>query len=231
VKSLLSRTLRACLATLTLCAWLPASGQDPARFEREIAAFEAADRAAAPLKPAGVLLYGSSSFRLWKDVAEAFPTANLVNRGFGGAHLSDLNHFFDRVVVPQAPRIVLVYGGDNDIASGKSPETVLSDFKELVERIHKTFPRARVCFVAIKPSPSRLKFLEAHLKANELVRRYAQSARRVDFVDTATPILNEEGKPDPKYFVADQLHLGPAGYEVWREVIGKYLERQRGWRK
>lgn len=194
------------------------------RWEREIQAFEAADRSAG-FDKGKVMLYGSSSFRLWTNVAVQFPGVSIVNRGFGGSQLSDLNAFFERVVVPHAPRVLLIYGGDNDIASGKDAERVFQDFVTLVDKVRRDLPQTRVAFVAIKHSPSRLKDLEEQRLANRRVRRFAAQRRRVDFLEVATPLLNREGKPDPRYFLEDRLHLNGDGYEQWRRVLDPYLRR------
>ncbi len=200
-----------------------ALAQSP-RWEREIAAFEQADRTS-PRPHVQVLFYGSSSFRLWSDLQAAFPGVDLLNRGFGGSELSDLIEFVDRVVIPHAPRLLLIYGGDNDIAAGKSAEVVLHDFEELVKRVRSALPRTRIAFVSVKPSPSREKFLPIQQEANASVRRFAQTHRRVDYIDAATPLLTRNGRPDPRLFRADRLHLNQDGYDIWRRILGKYLHR------
>src|SRR5690606_1157721 len=160
-----------------------ARSADSSRWEESVAALEQAAQQHRHEK-IDVLLYGSSSFRLWTDAAAAFPGLTLLNHGFGGSQLSDLNQFFDRLVLPYSPRILMVYGGDNDIAAGKSPEQVLADFEALVMRVRRDLPRTRVAFLAVKPSPRREKLLAAQTEANALVRRFARRHRRVDFIDT-----------------------------------------------
>lgn len=202
-----------------LCGW-----GNTNRFENEVRALEAGVRRNPP-PPGAVMLYGSSSFRLWSDAATRFPRCTVVNSGFGGAHLSDLNEFFERLVVPASPRLLLVYGGDNDLAAGKSPERVLADFQELLQKVRKHLPKTRVGFVAVKPSPSRIALLEVQKEANRLVSRYARGLRRVDFLDVADPLLRTDGTPDPGCYVEDRLHLNRAGYDRWMEVLGPYVER------
>ena len=54
-----------------------------ARWEKEIAAFETADRANPPAK-GGIVFVGSSSIRKWTSLAADFPAYPVLNRGFGG---------------------------------------------------------------------------------------------------------------------------------------------------
>src|SRR4051812_38118081 len=68
----------------------------PARFETEIAAFEKWDHQNA-VPQNSILFVGSSTTRLWKT-ADAFPDLPVINRGFGGSTIPDVNHFANRIV-------------------------------------------------------------------------------------------------------------------------------------
>ncbi len=196
------------------------------RWEREIAALEVRGRAIPPGSDL-VVLYGSSSFRMWTNAGAALAPHRVVNFGFGGSQFSDLIDFVDRVVVPLRPGLVLLYGGDNDLAAGKSPEVVEADFRRLMERIRTALPATRIGCLAVKPSPSRSKLLPAQQDANQRLRRVARWHQRVDFLEVATPLLDAEGAPDPRYFASDHLHLNAAGYARWQEVLAPHLG---GWR-
>src|SRR5262245_66348764 len=65
---------------------------DPARFESEIHAFEAAD-ATDPPPQNGIVFTGSSSIRLWTTLAEDFAPLPVINRGFGGSMLPEVTAF------------------------------------------------------------------------------------------------------------------------------------------
>jgi hypothetical protein len=79
--------------------WLnasPATQQkaNPNRWERDIAAYEAADKTNAPPKGAAVFV-GSSSIRMWKTLTEDFAGIVVIGRGFGGSQLSDSVRYAD----------------------------------------------------------------------------------------------------------------------------------------
>ena len=117
------------LIRVTMIMLMPAlviqvAAQSPTnQFESEIKKFEESDRLNPPPKGA-VLFIGSSSIRLWSTLAEDFPATKLINRGFGGSQVSDSTFYIDRIVVPYEPTKVLFYAGDNDLASGKSPDNL-----------------------------------------------------------------------------------------------------------
>src|SRR4051812_33442869 len=79
-----------------------------AKWEKEIAAFEARDREQPPEK-GGIVFGGSSSIRMWKTLAEDFPKHRVLNRGFGGSEIEDSVHFADRIVIPYSPRMIVLY--------------------------------------------------------------------------------------------------------------------------
>ena len=139
-------TLMSCLfATAVLTA-----DASPDRWEGVIRAFEEQDKVSAPAKD-GIVFVGSSSIRLW-DLKKGLPDLPCTNRGFGGSHMGDSAHFAERIVIPYRPRVVVVFAGGNDIASGKSPEQVAEDFKSLVSNIHAALPKTKVFFVSLYPT-------------------------------------------------------------------------------
>lgn len=204
-------------AALAACARTgPVRAPDP--FAEEIGAFEAADRAAPPV-PGGVVFVGSSSFRLWPGLAADFPGARVVNRGFGGSTLPDVLRHAPRVVLPHRPRLVVLYAGDNDLAAGRTPAQVLADYRAFVALVRQALPATRVAFVSVKPSPSRRATMELARETNRLVRAETERDTLQAFVDVFGSMLGPDGQPRPELFVADSLHMTPAGYALWRERL------------
>src|ERR1039457_6477911 len=90
----------------------PDKTADPHRFEKEIAAFGRAHKTNPPPKNA-ILFLGSSSIRKWTTLARDFPGHKVFNRGFGGSELSDSVYYFDRIVLPYRPKMIVLYAGSN----------------------------------------------------------------------------------------------------------------------
>ena len=105
-----------CVYTLQAAAQQPAG--DPNRWEPAIEKFEAEDKAHPPVK-GGIVFIGASSIVRW-NLAESFPDLKAVNRGFGGSEMADSARYASRVVLPHAPRIVVLYPGENDLARGSN---------------------------------------------------------------------------------------------------------------
>ncbi len=195
---------------------------DPLRFEEEINRFEEFDSKNSFPEDA-ILFVGSSSIRMWKT-AEAFPEMPVINRGFGGSHFSDLLYYYDELVLPYAPSVVVLYEGDNDVASGKSNDQVFEDYLEFTDRLTSDFPNARLVFVPIKPSSSRWELWPQMKEANQRIKEHMSENDQFYYVDLASPILGSDGTPDDSLFLDDLLHLNEDGYEKWNAAIRPTLE-------
>jgi lysophospholipase L1-like esterase len=170
-----------------------------------------------------VLFVGSSSLRLWRSLRTSFPNLNVINRGFGGSRLEDVNFYFDRIVTPYNPKTIVLYAGDNDVNDGVAPEKVLEDFKKFSAMVRAKFPKAKLFYISIKPSPSRWKLADSFRKTNDLIKTEVSRDKNAKFVDVWTPMLGANGEPKPEIFIEDNLHLNEKGYDIWREVLAKYL--------
>lgn len=195
-------------------------------FASAITEFETEDKEQ-PTKPGGVVFVGSSSIRMWKTLKQDFPNTNTVHRGFGGSQMVDCIMYVDQLVTRHKPRKVVVYEGDNDVGGGKSAERVLKDFKTLVGLIHDRVPDAEIGFIAIKPSRARWKLWPEMAKANKLVKKLCETSDKLQYLDIATPMLDENGgQPAADWFIADGLHMRPKGYALWTQVIRPWVDQE-----
>ena len=185
-------TLMTCLVATALIT----ADVTPDRWEKAIAAFEEQDKMSAPAQD-GIVFVGSSSIRLW-DLKKGLPDLPCTNRGFGGSHVGDAAHFAERIVIPYKPRMVVVFAGGNDIASGKSPEQVAEDFKSLVGKIHAALPKTKVFFVSLYPTVARQKIDDQLKRANELIEVVTKTDPRLGYIDTRTRMTAADGGPRPE---------------------------------
>ncbi len=195
---------------------------DPSRWDKTISTFQTWDSKNSVPKE-GVLFVGSSSIRLWAT-QQCFPQFTVVNRGFGGSHISDVSHFTDRIVLPYKPRVIVFYAGDNDIASGKSPQRVLDDYRAFVNLVQDQLPATRIVYIAIKPSLKRWSKWPLMKEANALIEKATQEDTRLAYANVAEPMLGDNGEPRGEFFVKDGLHLNAEGYKLWTKVVTPLIE-------
>lgn len=183
------------------------------RFERVIAAYEAADRATPP-SPNAILLAGDSQFYRWKTLTEDLPGYTVINRGIDSFQTADLIHYFNRLVRPYRPRFIVLHVGGNDVNRGKSPEQILADFKTFVTLVRETQPDVPIAFTSITLSPGRWSQADTRRQANNLVRDYTATQPNLHFIDLWDAMLTADGQPREDLWVEDRIHPNQTGYRI-----------------
>lgn len=199
---------------------------DFAKWEKDIAKFEAADKAHPP--PQGAVLFvGSSTIVRWKTLAADFPTTTVLNRGFGGNQIKDCTHYAERMIFPYAPSAIFLRAGGNDLNSGWPAEEVLADFKAFVAKVRGQFPHLPITFIGLSPTVKRLGQVAAGNQLNDLVAAYCRTQRGLTYIDTRTTTLDAAGQVRPELFVADMLHFNEAGYKVLTAAVRPFVPKTK----
>jgi len=214
--------LAGCASCLITPTPVQSADSDPTRFENDIVAYETID-ASQPPPTNPVVFVGSSSIRAWSDLSAAFPAYPVMNRGFGGSTMNDLLYYFDRLVAVYNPALVIVYEGDNDLASGMSVEEVNEDYLAFVTLMEENLPDSDFAFISVKPSPSRASFLDNMMALNTELATLAADHGGL-FIDVYARMVDEFGDPIPQLFTSDNLHMNSVGYRLWRQIITPVLD-------
>ncbi|MFA5816113.1 MAG: TIM barrel protein [Bacteroidales bacterium] len=196
--------------------------QNPDRFQNEIDQFKA-DTTEYSAIDRLVLFTGSSTVRIWTDLPKDFPDLVVLNRGFGGSHMSDLLYYVDTLILQYRPVKIFIYEGDNDIASGKGPDEILDSAGKLVELIRQKLPGSTICFISAKPSIARWHLKETYSSFNKLLKEFTLNYSNVYYLDVWNKMIDIDGKPKSDLFFEDGLHLNRKGYDIWKEVVGEFL--------
>ncbi len=217
-----------CLLTVLLFVQIAAFAQtevknpDPQRFKDEINSFTMWD-AKNSFPQHAILFVGSSSIRFWES-HDAFPELPIINRGFGGSEISDVLYYYDQVIGKYDPSVIVFYAGDNDIADHKTVEQVFGDYTNLTTHILHDFPKVKFLYIPIKPSSSRWELWGKMEEVNRQVEAYNKQNEHLYYIDTATPLLGSNGRPNDSLFRPDHLHLNPTGYAIWNAKLRPELE-------
>ena len=198
---------------------------DPAKWAKNIANFEAADKKSPPPKGA-YLFIGSSSARMW-DLKKSFPELTTINRGFGGSELEDSLFYADRILIPYQPKAVFLYAGDNDINKGKTAEIVTADYRKFVAKVHEALPKTDIVFLPIKPSLSRWKIWPEMNKANQAIKKITEGNPKLHYLPIGQAMLGKDGTPVKNLFAKDGLHLNAEGYHLWTKFVKNWVEKQK----
>lgn len=211
-------------ALLACAVYLFWSMGKPGFWRSQIAEFEKADRAHPPKQ--GIIVFtGSSSIRFWHTLETDMKPLEVVNRGFGGSQIAQVNEYASKIIFPYRPRAVVLYAGENDLSWpwSKSPERVFADFKEFVEIIQSKLPETQIYYISIKPSPLRWSNWEKLKTTNRLIENYCEVQPRVQFIDVDAAMLDAQGQPRGDLFRWDGLHMNSKGYAMWTSIVKPML--------
>jgi lysophospholipase L1-like esterase len=200
------------------------------RFEKTVQAYEAADKTT-PAPNGAILLVGDSQFYRWKTLAEDLPDYTIINRGIDSFQFSDILHFFDRLVLPYQPRMIVLHVGGNDVHNGKTGERVLADFKTFVAKVRAAQPKIPIAFSSITPGPGRWDEADQRKQTNKLLKDYIATQKNLHFIDLWDAMLTPDGKPREELWVADRIHPNHDGYlvrvKIMRLLLGKPDKKAR----
>lgn len=201
------------------------NAQNKPAFWDDIQHFKQLNKENPPPKNA-VLLVGSSSYTMWKDVDAYFPDKVIVNRGFGGSSLYDLNFYSEELLKPYSPKQIIIYCGENDFAGNEKlkPREVFNRFKHFYAEIRKYYPEVPVAYVSIKLSPSRENLWPKFIETNSLIRKFMERKENAEYIDITKAMTGPDGKIRKDLFLEDMLHMKPAGYQIWKKVMEPYLK-------
>ncbi|MBU4537611.1 MAG: GDSL-type esterase/lipase family protein [Weeksellaceae bacterium] len=201
------------------------NAQNKPAFWDDIQHFKHFNKENPPPKNA-VLLVGSSSFTMWKDVDAYFPDKVIVNRGFGGSSLYDLNFYSEELLKPYSPKQIIIYCGENDFAGNEKlkPREVFNRFKHFYAEIRKYYPEIPVAYVSIKLSPSRENLWPQFIATNSLIKKFMDRKENAEYIDITKAMNGPDGKIRKDLFLEDMLHMKPEGYQIWKKVMEPYLK-------
>ena len=198
-------------------------------WEPAIRKFGEGDKANPP--EAGTIVFaGSSSVVRWNTLVDDMKPLSVINRGFGGSQMSDLDFYAKRIVNVYRPKAVVVYEGDNDLAasSPKTPEIVANDYRQFVQIVRADLPDTWIYFISIKPSKLRWNEWPKMKAADAMIQDFARTQKRVEYIDVASPMFDAQGNLPADLFVADGLHPTPKCYALWTSIIKPVLLKRFG---
>jgi uncharacterized protein YneF (UPF0154 family) len=180
---------------------------DPRVWESTIQAFETEDKLNPPAKGAVVFL-GGSSISGWETLAEDMQPLKVVNRGFGGAKVTDLIYFIDRLLGMQSPSAVVVVIGASDLStlSGNKPkkqQQLSSLYQQLLEKIKNRVEGKPIYLLANPQKPAENDFWASIESFNQSLGSMAGTDKQLHYIESNL--------------------LSQQGYVVWSEMLKEHL--------
>ena len=177
--------------------------------------------------PGGVLLVGSSIFKRWTNAVSDLAPFPVTNRAFGGSQTSHQLMFFDKVVTPCHPQLIVWYCGSNDIKGKRVAESILGRTEEWISRVKHIDPATEILLVSVIRAPQ--KHRDAQIDVVDAVNRgYEEIARTkegVFYVDVNPALQSLTGESRVELYVKDGLHLNVEGYHQMTTLLKPAIEK------
>ena len=197
---------------------------EPSFYQGAIDDFKKNDTLKSPPKDS-ILFIGSSSIVYWKTLKEDMSPHEVINRGFGGAHIAHINNHFNEVVTAYKPKGIVFFCGTNDLTAFKSVNQVFNDFLLFYENVKEALPKTKVFVIGVKPTIARYYLRDKQLIINNLIAELAENEKNLIYIDVWDEMLLEDGKANPSLFVEDGLHMNENGYLIWKDLVKPHLDK------
>lgn len=194
----------------------------PNKYESDIQLFERLDAQNPPPKKA-ILFVGDSNIRLWKNLKKDMDGLTVINRGFGGSKSEDLLLYADRIILPYKPKAIVIGSGGNDVNARIAAEITLSNYHELINKIHKALPETKILLLSTKPSISSPKSIPLKNALNSEIVKIAGKYDFVKYINVFDPLFDKEGNLSDDLYIYDKAHLSEKGYLIWKPIVKKEL--------
>jgi len=182
-----------------------------------------------PVNKGDIVFLGNSitDYGPWEEL---FPGCKIKNRAISGDRTSWMLERLDPIVSGSPKKLFLMIGV-NDLAAGVSPRTVADNIARIVERFRTESPRTKLYVQSILPVNNNIPKHARHhgskdaeiVRTNELIKEVCERYG-ITYIDVYSSLAGEDGKLKLEY-TNDGLHLMMPGYEVWKEVIEKYVRK------
>ncbi|GGK83406.1 hypothetical protein GCM10011405_34090 [Rufibacter glacialis] len=175
-----------------------------------------------PQTPGDIIFLGNS-ISDGGEWAELFQDTRVKNRGISGDISAGIIYRL-KEVAQRKPEKVFLLIGTNDLAQGKSADSLLKNISWIADYLKGQTPATRLYVQSILPVNNRFNKFSGHTSKAELIKKVnaqlnANAAKQgYTYLDLHTPFSDETGKLNAKY-TNDGLHLNGDGYMLWKHLV------------
>ncbi|GAA5481190.1 GDSL-type esterase/lipase family protein [Haloferula sargassicola] len=181
------------------------------------------DDQADPPEPGAVVFIGSSSIRRWESLTRDFGDYRIVQRGWGGSWLREMDEAAPFIVFPYKPSAVVMWAGTNDLSNGQSAEQVHADFLAFHQLLRQRLPETPFLFLGATRTLANSSTTEARETSNHLIRQELEKDPHGHFVELPA-FFNGLSEERLRQIYVDPIHLNRDGYAEWLKIVRPALE-------
>lgn len=171
-----------------------------------------------PPVQAGDVVFLGDSITAGGDWQKAFPDIPTCNHGINGDTSGGVLQRL-KAITDYKPSKIFLKIGTNDLALEISIETILDNYRQILNEIKSDTPATMVYAQSVLPRAlsfrRRIESLNDGIKELSLSLNYSFLNLYPAFQDPTGALRAE--------FTDDDLHLSPAGYRHWETILKEYL--------
>ena len=159
--------------------------------------------------------------------SEMFHDLRVKNRGISADITDGVLDRLDEVVESKPLKIFFMIGV-NDLARGKTVNSIVKNIERILDAIHEETPRTEIYLESLLPVNPVFGLAKNHtnktaeiLAVNAALKKISKD-RHINYIDLHSLLKAESDLLNPEY-TNDGLHLTGKGYLVWKSAIEKYL--------
>lgn len=176
----------------------------------------------------GIIFYGGSNFVKWTTMEQDLSEFPIYNKSFGGSSDATRSYYAPRLLYGSNPDMIVFMSSTNDWTDGNGLEEVIEIKQKFYEDTAKNLPDTAIVIMSATPNPLRY-FGEYHdgmVACDEWLKAYCEEHENFYFLDCKDALSANDGtEAVAEYWIEDQLHLTPEGYEKLAQLMRTELGR------
>ncbi|MBN2572748.1 MAG: hypothetical protein JXA68_11510 [Ignavibacteriales bacterium] len=173
------------------------------------------------------IIFLGNSITDGSEWSEIFNDLRIKNRGISGDITEGV---FDRLdeVIEAKPEKIFIMIGVNDLAFGVAFDTIVTNYKKIIDKISLFSPRTKLFIQSVLPvNPNFEKFKDHINKTDEIIQlnkelKNISKSYNLTYIDLHSQFVNEDDFLDTNY-TNDGLHLLGKGYMLWKAIVEKFI--------
>lgn len=173
------------------------------------------------------IIFLGNSITAGGNWSELFKNIKMLNRGISGDITEGILYRLEEVTESKPSKIFLLIG-INDLSKGLSVDSILINYRKIVDKIIKDSPGTEIYIQSVLPVNNNYDYFKNHTNKSDSVIILNNKLRKLSqfynqtYIDLFSSFTNEEGKLKDNYTL-DGLHLTGEGYWQWKTILDKYI--------
>ena len=179
-------------------------------------------------------LFLGDSITDYYDLDKYYEGYKVVNSGISGDQTSDILDDLEKRAYVYNPSTIFLLVGTNDYIHNKKEDETVNNIKEIVEKLNKNLPNAKIYLESIYPinntDDSKISKPMVGIRTNDSIKKINSELKQYcndkncTYLDMYSLLEDKDGNLKLEY-TKEGLHMSSEGYEVITKELKKYMHK------